>query len=58
MQIRTITALLMEIITIRPTIKQRSKTDELLIFDSTVLNLNKMETLKMQPSLALFWWPI
>lgn len=58
MQIPTITALLMEIITIRTTIKQRSKTDEVLILDSTVLNLNKMETLKTQPSAALFWRPI
>lgn len=58
MQIRTISALLMEIITIRPTIKQRSKTNELLILDNSLFNRNKMEALKRNPlwhfSVALF----
>lgn len=59
MQIQAATALLMEIITIRPTIKQRSKTRwAAYFFDSTVLNLNKIETLKTHPSAALFWRPI
>lgn len=49
MQISTISALLMEIITIRPTIKQRSENDELLILDSTMFNRHKMETLKRSP---------
>lgn len=58
MQIRTISALLMEIITIRPTIKQRSKTNELLILDNSLFNQNQMATLKSNPlwrfSVALF----
>lgn len=49
MQIRTISALLMEIITIRPTIKQRSKTNELLILDNSLFNRNKMAALKRNP---------
>lgn len=49
MQISTISALLMEIITIRPTIKQRSQSDELLILDSAMFNRHKMETLKRSP---------
>lgn len=49
MQIRTISALLMEIITIRPTIKQRSKTNELLILDNSLLNRNTMAALERSP---------
>lgn len=49
MQIRTISTLLLEIITIRPTIKQRRKTNELLILDNSLFNLNKMAALKRNP---------
>lgn len=44
----------MEIITIRPTIKQQSKTDEVLILDSTGFNPNEMETLQTPPSAEHF----
>lgn len=39
----------MEIITIRPAIKQRSKTNELIILDNSLFHRNKMAALKHNP---------